>query len=84
VDNIQINFTEIGWGGMNWIDLAQDREWWMAFVNTGMKLRVPYDAGKFSNRCTTGGFSRGAQLREVSLLLYETFSDHSTHLGTLV
>jgi hypothetical protein len=26
VDNIKVNFREIGWGGMNWIDLAQDRD----------------------------------------------------------
>jgi hypothetical protein len=28
-------------GGMNWIDLAQDRDRWQALVNAGMKLRVP-------------------------------------------
>jgi hypothetical protein len=32
---------EIEWGGMDWIDLAQDRDQWMALVNTVMKLRVP-------------------------------------------
>jgi hypothetical protein len=32
---------EIGWGGMDWIDLAQDRDEWRALVNTVMKLRVP-------------------------------------------
>jgi hypothetical protein len=32
---------EIGWGGMDWIDLAQDRDQWRALVNTVMKLRVP-------------------------------------------
>jgi hypothetical protein len=31
---------EIGWGGMDWIDLAQDRDQWRALVNTVMKLRV--------------------------------------------
>jgi hypothetical protein len=31
---------EIGWGGINWIDLAQDRDQWSALVNTVMKLRV--------------------------------------------
>jgi hypothetical protein len=32
---------EIGWDGMDWIDLAQDRDRWRALVNTVMNLRVP-------------------------------------------
>jgi hypothetical protein len=40
-DNIKIDLTEIGWGGMDWIDLAQDRDQWRAHVTTAMKLRVP-------------------------------------------
>jgi hypothetical protein len=35
------NLGEIGWGGMDWIDLAQDRDQWRAIVNTVMNLRVP-------------------------------------------
>jgi hypothetical protein len=31
---------EIGWGGMDWIDLAQDRDQWKAFASTIMNLRV--------------------------------------------
>jgi hypothetical protein len=38
--NIKIYTKEIGWGGMDWIDLAQDRESWRALVNTVMNLRV--------------------------------------------
>jgi hypothetical protein len=41
VDNIKIDLREIGWDGMNWIDLAQDRDQWRALVNTVMNLRVP-------------------------------------------
>jgi hypothetical protein len=41
VDNIKIDLREIGWGGMDWIDLAQDRDQWRALVNTIMNLRVP-------------------------------------------
>jgi hypothetical protein len=40
VDSIKINLREIGWGGVNWIDLAQDRDQWRAPVNTVMNLRV--------------------------------------------
>jgi hypothetical protein len=38
VDNIKIDLREIGWDGMDWIDLAQDREQWRALVNTVINL----------------------------------------------
>jgi hypothetical protein len=43
VDNIKIliDLRERGWDGMDWIDLAQDRDKWRALVNTVMNLRVP-------------------------------------------
>jgi hypothetical protein len=41
VNNIKIYLREIGWDGMDWIHLAQDRDQWGALVNTVMKLRVP-------------------------------------------
>jgi hypothetical protein len=40
VDNIKMDLTEIGWDGMDWFDLAQDRDRWSALVNTVMNLRV--------------------------------------------
>jgi hypothetical protein len=40
-DNIKMNLQEGGWGGMAWIDLAQDRDRWRAIVNAVMKLRFP-------------------------------------------
>jgi hypothetical protein len=39
-DNIKINLREIGWGGMDWIDVVQDRDQWRALVNMVMNLRV--------------------------------------------
>jgi hypothetical protein len=40
-DNIKLELREIGIDGTNWIQLAQDRGQWWAFVNTVMNLRVP-------------------------------------------
>jgi hypothetical protein len=40
-DNIRMDLGEIGWGGMDWIDLAQDRDQWRVLMNTVMNLRVP-------------------------------------------
>jgi hypothetical protein len=40
-DNIKMYLREIGIVGVNWIQLAQDRVQWRAFVNTVMNLRVP-------------------------------------------
>jgi hypothetical protein len=41
VDNIKMDLREIGWDGMDWIELAQDRNQWRALVNTVTNLRVP-------------------------------------------
>jgi hypothetical protein len=41
VYNIKIDLREIGWDGMDWIDLARDKDQWRALVNTVMNLRVP-------------------------------------------
>jgi hypothetical protein len=41
VDNIKMDFREIGWDGMDWNDLAQDRDQWRVLMNTAMNLRVP-------------------------------------------
>jgi hypothetical protein len=41
VDNIKMDLREIGWNGVDWIDMAQDRNQWRALVNTVLNLRVP-------------------------------------------
>jgi hypothetical protein len=41
VNNIEMDLTEIRWGGVDWIGLAQDRDKWRALVKTVMNLRIP-------------------------------------------
>jgi hypothetical protein len=41
VDNIKMDIGESGWGGVDWIGLAQVRDKWRALVNAVMNLRVP-------------------------------------------
>jgi hypothetical protein len=50
-----MDLTEIGWDGVDTIDMAQDRDQWRALVNTVMNLRVPQSA-EFLSGCTIGGF----------------------------
>jgi hypothetical protein len=41
VDNIKMDIREIGWGGVHWMDMAQNRDQWWVLVNTVLNLRVP-------------------------------------------
>jgi hypothetical protein len=41
VDNIRMDLVEVGWGDVDWIGLAKDRNRWRALVNSVLNLRVP-------------------------------------------
>jgi hypothetical protein len=44
-DNIKMNLHEMGFGGMGWIELAQDRDRWRALANAVMNIRFPKRRG---------------------------------------
>jgi hypothetical protein len=41
MDNIRMDLGEVGWGDVDWIGLAEDRNRWRALVNPVLSLRVP-------------------------------------------
>jgi hypothetical protein len=65
VDNIRMDLVEVGWGDVDRIGLAQDRDRWRALLNAVMNLRVPQNAGKLSSVRITRDLSSSAQLQGV-------------------
>jgi hypothetical protein len=62
VHNIRMDLGEVGWGDVDWMGLAKDRNRWRAVVNSVLNLQAPLNAGKLSSGLTSSGLSGSAQL----------------------
>ena len=63
-----MDLREVRCGGIDWIDLAHERDRWRALVYTVMNLWVPQNAGSFLSRLGRFSFSGGTLLHGVSLV----------------
>jgi hypothetical protein len=66
VDDIDVDFGEIGWGAVDWIGLAQDRDKWRNLENAVMKFRIYKMLG--SSRVATQMMASLAVLRPIELV----------------
>jgi hypothetical protein len=77
-DIIKMGLREVGWGGgIDWINLAQDRGRWWALVNTVMNLWFPSNAGNFLS--SLGRFSFSGRTLLHGVLVKDVQSDRKIH-----
>jgi hypothetical protein len=56
--NIRMDLREIGWRGVDWIQVAQNRDQWQALMDTELNLWFPLKSGNFLTSYMTISFSR--------------------------
>jgi hypothetical protein len=72
MDNVKMDLRKIERGGIDWIDLAQDRDQWRVLVKTAMNLKVPLNTKKFLNSCTMAGPREGLSPMKLVILPFST------------
>jgi hypothetical protein len=66
MNNIKIYLKNMEMSGMDWIDLDQNGDKWIALVSALINLRISSNFDKFSSSYTSGDLSKSSQLRGVS------------------
>ena len=65
-NNIKMDLLEVELGGIEWIDLTQERDRWWALVNAITNLWAPYNVGNFLTSWEPVNFSRGSLIPDVN------------------
>jgi hypothetical protein len=84
VDSNKVDHREIGSDGIDWIDMAQDRDKLRALVNMVMSLQAPYDVGKFLSRCAIGSSQTVPKQQRIYFNKHTCFTPFFYYKGAII